>query len=182
MATPKKDPLLAISHVALVLADILFIFTIVMVAIGLGAVLTVQRGAVLADLAAAGAPEGAYLAVVAALFFVLALLSFGMLFVRQLRSIVKSVDLGDPFQPENATRLARMGWFAIGVLVCQLSIAPIAAAYGQYADAFEGSSDADAILASNPSLAALVVAVLLFILARVFRQGAAMREDLEGTV
>jgi hypothetical protein len=182
MATPKKDPLLAISHVVLVLADILFIFSIAMVVIGLGAVLTVQRGEVLADLAAAGAPGGAYRAVVAALFFVLALLSFGMLFVRQLRSIVKSVDQGDPFEPENATRLARMGWYAIGVLACQLAIAPIAAAYGQYADAFEGGSDADAIVASNPSLAALVVAVLLFILARVFRKGAEMRDDLEGTV
>ena len=182
MATPKKDPLLAISQVALVLADILFIFSIVMVVIGLGAVLTVQRAHVLADLAAAGAPAGAYLAVVAALFFVCTLLTFGLLFVRQLRSIVKSVDQGDPFQPANATRLARMGWYAIGVLVCQFALAPIAATYGQYADAFEGGSDAGAIVASNPSLAAAVVAMLLFILARVFRQGAVMREDLEETV
>ena len=105
-----------------------------------------------------------------------------MLFVRQLRSIVKSVYQGDPFQPEYSTRFARMGWYSIGVLVCQFSIAPIAVAYGQYADGFEGGSEADAILASNPSLAALVVAVLLFILARVFRHGTAMREDLEGTV
>jgi hypothetical protein len=32
------------------------------------------------------------------------------------------------------------------------------------------------------SLGGLLLALTLFILARVFRQGAAMREDLEGTV
>ncbi len=155
MAAPKKDPLLAISHLVLVLADILLVFSIVMVAIGIGAVLTVQRAEVLADLAAAGAPEGTYRAAIAALFFVFALLSFGMLFVRQLRSVVGSVDRGDPFQPENAARLARMGWYAVGVQVCQFSIALIAATYGRYAGAFDGGSEADAVLASTPRWRAL---------------------------
>jgi hypothetical protein len=37
-------------------------------------------------------------------------------------------------------------------------------------------------LHSDFSLSALGLAIVLFVLARVFRQGAAMREDLEGTV
>ena len=111
----------------------------------------------------------------------------GMLFVffGKLRRIIGTVGEGDPFQPENATRLSQMGWLMLGT---QLAIIPagfIAIQLTRYADAIEktgvenfhfsmGNGDLD--------MTALLLVVILFILARVFRHGAAMREDLEGTV
>jgi hypothetical protein len=180
MAKPEKDWLLKAANVILILAEITFVFALIAVVIGTIALLTFARGKVLADLAAAGAPNGTYLAVVVVLVLVWVMLSLSMLFVRQLRAIVGTVDEGDPFQPENAARLARMGWYALGTQLCEFVGQPLVSAYGKYATGFtHGISTSGG---QHVSLAPLGLAVTLFILARVFRQGAAMREDLEGTV
>ena len=103
-----------------------------------------------------------------------------MLFVRQLRTIVGTVDEGDPFQPDNAARLARMAWYALGTQLCEFVGQPLVATYGKYTG---GATHGLGISGGeHVSLAPLGLAITLFILARVFRQGAAMREDLEGTV
>jgi len=177
MEKTKKDPLLATAKVVLVIAEVLLVFSMVMVAIGLGAVLTVQRGEILADIAAAGAPMSTYFATIVVLLLVAALLFLSLCFVIQLKRIVESVGLGDPFEPANAARLTRMAWYALGAQACELVIAPIISAYAQYAEAFKAQVDA-----GDSSLTGLALAIVLFILARVFRHGAAMREDLEGTV
>jgi hypothetical protein len=65
------------------------------------------------------------------------------------------------------------------VQACQFAIWPILATYGRYTEALGGGG----FTASNEaSLAALPLAVTLFILARVFRRGTLMRDELEGTV
>ena len=115
----------------------------------------------------------------------LAILAMLFVFFGKLRRIIGTVGEGDPFQPQNATRLSQMGWLMLGT---QLAIIPagfIAIQLTRYADAIEktgvenfhfsmGNGDFD--------MTALLLVVILFILARVFRHGAAMREDLEGTV
>ena len=115
----------------------------------------------------------------------LAIVAMLFVFFGKLRRIIGTVGEGDPFQPENATRLSQMGWLMLGT---QLAIIPagfIAIQLTRYADAIEktgvenfhfsmGNGDFD--------MTALLLVVILFILARVFRHGAAMREDLEGTV
>jgi len=175
-----KDWLLTLANVILIFAEIMFVFALIGVVIGVIAMLTFARGKVLADLAAAGAPDGTYLAVIVLLVLVWGMLGLSMLFIRQLRAIVGTVDEGDPFLPDNAVRLARMGWYALGTQVCEFVGQPLVAAYGKYANGFTwGMSTAGG---QHVSVAPLGFAVTLFILARVFRQGAAMREDLEGTV
>ena len=176
----EKDWLLKVANVVLILAEIVFVFSLVAVVIGTIALLTFARARALADLAAADAPSGTYLAVVAVLVLVSAMLSLSMLFVRQLRAIVATVDNGDPFLPGNAVRLARMGWYALGTQLCEFAGQPLVAAYSKYASGLtRGMSTSGG---QHVSLAPLGFAVTLFILARVFRQGAAMRADLEGTV
>jgi len=176
-----KDWLLTVANVILVLAEIMFVFALIGVVIGLIAMLTFAKGKVLADLAAVGSPSGAYLALIAVLVVVWGMLSLSMLFVRQLRAIVGTVDEGDPFLPDNAARLARMGWYALGTQMLEFVGQPLAVAYGRYFSVFDNGV---VTVRGNQhvSLAPLGFAVTLFILARVFRQGAAMREDLEGTV
>ena len=92
------------------------------------------------------------------------------IFVALMRRIVASVAEGDPFLPVNASRLYKMGWLGVGIaaLTTALSVA------ATQVDGSPGDLDFD--------FSALVLALSLFILARVFRHGAAMREDLEGTV
>jgi len=175
-----KDWLLTVANVLLIFAEIVFVVASTGVVIGMIATLTFGHGKVLADLAAAGAPGGAYWALLAVLVLMWGMLSLSMLFVRQLRAIVDTVNGGDPFLPVNAVRLARLGWYALGTQLCELAGQPLVAAYGKYASGFTwGLSQAGG---QHISLAPLGLAVTMFILARVFREGTAMREELEGTV
>ena len=70
-----KDWLLAVAKVILVFAEIMFVFASIGVVIGMIATLTFAHGKVVADLAAAGAPDGAYWALLAVL--VLTSIAFG---------------------------------------------------------------------------------------------------------
>ena len=189
----KIDPLLGTARVLLVLMTGLILFALVMVAVGTAAVLTIQRPEIVAKVAAAGAPPGMYWTVVAALCLVLVALILGLRFVLELGRIVSSVRTGDPFGSDNADRLARMGWLTLGMqAVVWLTVLP-AVQMQPY------SHDADPSLQMDPALSLyapglsfrmepevslnwLVLALVLFVLARVFRHGAALRTDLEGTV
>lgn len=115
---------------------------------------------------------------------VLAIMVLGILFLvtafwfmRLLRKIIDTVGEGDPFVPKNADRLTLMGWLALAV---QLLAIPAAAAALRIAETFEEQDDI--IVEAGLDLGGIVLVVVLFILARVFRHGAAMRDDLEGTV
>lgn len=135
------------------------------------------RTEVLSGIAAeAGRPIGMdtlYLIIgILVLIAAMAALAFG--FLRDLRRIVDSVGLADPFAPINATRLARMGWITLAIEALSL---PIGALGSYLASQFK-----DATADFGISVGGLLLALVLFILARVFRQGAAMRDELEGTV
>ena len=92
----------------------------------------------------------------------------------EVAGVIESVGAGDPFAPVNATRLARMGWLMIGV---QLSSVPIGALA-----MWIGERVKDVDFEFGISGQGIMLALVLFILARVFRHGAAMRDELEGTV
>ena len=173
-----KDPLLAAAHVLLVLFVVLLIFVIAMLLIGLGAVLTVGRGELLAELAKVGAPpESAFWAIVAIMLLAEAMLFAALRFTLELRGIVRSVEHGDPFEPANADRLARMGWLTVATYGLAIVTGAIAAWIKSVA---EGAGDLDVDFGLGGG--GIMLILVLFILARVFRQGAQMREELEGTV
>jgi hypothetical protein len=115
--------------------------------------------------------------IVAAELFLAILFLMGFLAFRwlgRLRRVIESVALGDAFAPVNAERLAEMGWLTVGIEALSLP----AGAAAHYVTTHLGKSHIDIGL----SLGGVLLALVLFILARVFREGAAMRADLEGTV
>lgn len=96
------------------------------------------------------------------------------LVLRRLLAIVDTVRAGDPFVAMNASRLQAIAW---ALLVLQL----LGMVIGGIADAVSTPAhpvDVDAGFSMSGWLAVL----LTFLLARVFAEGARMREDLEGTV
>ena len=106
----------------------------------------------------------------------LCLLALALQFFRLLLRIVNSVGAGDPFAPENGDRLSAMAWLMLAVNLLALPVAGLAAYIANTA-----GEDAANVEASF-DFGGLILILTLFILARVFRHGAAMREDLEGTV
>lgn len=94
-------------------------------------------------------------------------------FLLQLQRLIESVGQGDPFAPINADRLARMAWLLLA--------SQITAFIGMSIAAYHAISE-EADFTGDFSIEGLFIVVLLFILARVFKHGAAMRDDLEGTV
>ena len=98
------------------------------------------------------------------------------IFLRLLRQIINSVGEGDPFILENSERLRKMGWVVVLIEVLKFPVS----ALGNFLTA---QLEPDTFtLDVNFSLTGMLIALVLFILARVFRHGAAMRADLEGTV
>ena len=94
--------------------------------------------------------------------------------LKRLLAIVETVRGGDPFVAANASRLQTIAWALLALQVLSIVIGAIGKAVSTPAHPLR----LDAGFSINGWLAVL----LTFLLARVFAQGAAMREDLEGTV
>jgi phage-related protein len=177
--TPKRaDPLLAVAKVLVIIAQIVMIFAMVMVGIGTAAVLTLQRAELMGEIAKAGAPAMSAGLIIAAMLIVIGLLYLAWRFFKELLGIINSVADGEPFHPDNADRLSRMGWITVIAQVAMLPIAGIAAWLDQYMDKVVSHFHVD----SSVDFEGVLLTLILFILARVFREGARMREELEGTV
>ncbi len=91
----------------------------------------------------------------------------------KLLAMIETVRAGDPFVPENATRLRTIAWCLLVVqlfeLACGIFIAILARAGADIGE-------------WDPSLSGWVAVLLLFVLARVFEEGARIRADLEAMV
>lgn len=99
-------------------------------------------------------------------------------FFGKMRAIIGSVGAGDPFIPENARRLNAMAWLLLVHESAALLIGELRAYVANLTDEQGGHT----IDYGPYDLDGILIVIVLFILARVFRYGAAMREDLEGTV
>ncbi len=94
--------------------------------------------------------------------------------LKRLLAIVGTVRAGDPFVAANADRLQAIAWVLLALNLLSIVIGAIAKAVSTPAHPLH----IDAGFSINGWLAVL----LTFLLARVFAEGALMREDLEGTV
>ena len=104
----------------------------------------------------------------------IAAVPFTHVVLARLRDIVETVRRGDAFVPGNAARLRTIAWAVLGLELLHLCVA---------AAAWAASSPAQALdISWTPSLTRWLAVLLLFVLARVFEEGARMRDDLEGTV
>jgi hypothetical protein len=92
----------------------------------------------------------------------------------RLLAIVDTVALGDPFAVANAERLKTIAWAVLGLELMHFAVGAVAASVSTTA--------APLHISWGFSLTRWLVVLMLFVLARVFEQGARMREDLEGTV
>jgi hypothetical protein len=92
----------------------------------------------------------------------------------RLLAIVETVRAGDPFVILNAARLQTIAWSVLGLEVMHLIVQAIAAGISSKAMKIDISWDI--------SVTRWLAVLMLFVLARVFDQGARMRDELEGTV
>jgi hypothetical protein len=100
-------------------------------------------------------------------------------FFGHMRAIIDSTKNGDPFTPANADRLKAMAWLLLAAQVLAIGVGMLRL---YLANNIPGSSGGERLGISLYDLKEFVLVLVLFILARVFRHGAAMRDDLEGTV
>lgn len=173
-----NDPLLAIARVVTWFLLIVLVFAGVVVLIAAPAV-ALNRADVLAEFAAKGMTTGSQIiaAIVVLLLGVAALMGLAVWFLRLLLKIIDSVGEGDPFAPVNAVRLNRMAWISLAGYLGSIPLGALVMWLARYARDVGEHVNADFDLGAS-----LLLSLVLFILARVFRHGAAMREDLEGTV
>ena len=139
-------------------------------------IVVLKHDAVVRDMAENGIRAGALPWMVVLLVLGIAMAVLGFFFFRLLRRIVDSVGEGDPFVPINADRLYQMGWLSLALQAVILMAAPLMLWFDALPQEPNVHRD------NGFSIGALVTALLLFVLARVFRVGAEMREELEGTV
>jgi Protein of unknown function (DUF2975) len=92
----------------------------------------------------------------------------------RLRAIVDTVRDGDPFVAANAERLQTIAWAYLGLELLHIAVGVVAASSRSSAQPLD--------VHWHFSVTPWVAVLLLFVLARVFDQGARMRADLEGTV
>jgi hypothetical protein len=112
------------------------------------------------------------LRVIAALGLVAVPLNY--LVLKRLLAIVETVRAGDPFVAANALRLRAIAWTLLALQLLSLVIGAIARVISTPAHPVH--------LDAGFSISGWLAVLLTFILARVFAEGAVMREDLEGTI
>ena len=181
MTTRNNDPLLLAGKVATIFMQIAMGIGAAALVVGIGA-LTIFRGDLIAEYAQeVGDPNATFpvFLLIGVMLIGLAIVAAMFVFFGKLRAIIGTVGEGDPFQPANADRLSTMGWLMLGVQLLILPATALGIQLAQYADELE---DVNFTVDGGFDLSAILLTIILFILARVFRHGAAMREDLEGTV
>ncbi len=93
---------------------------------------------------------------------------------QRLLLILATVSTGNPFVVVNAARLRAIAWAILGLDLMHFAIGAVGSSVS--------SATGPLHLSWGFSLTRCFAVLLLFILARVFEEGARMREELEGTV
>ena len=104
----------------------------------------------------------------------LAVIPLNYVVLKRLLAMVGTVRAGDPFVAANANRLQAIAWALFALQLLSLVIGAIAKAYSTPAHPLN--------LNAGFSINGWLAVLLTFVLARVFAEGALMREDLERTV
>lgn len=91
----------------------------------------------------------------------------------RLLAIIATIEGGDPFTLDNARRLGSIGWALLAVQLMDLMLGGFTAWFHALRVDFT---------AWSPALGGWIAVLMTFVLARVFRRGAAMRDELAMTV
>jgi hypothetical protein len=178
MASITKDPLLGIANLILLFLMGIMGLAGILALVGIPVVLVMQGDIIAAFTEEAGkAPAAGTIWMLAGvLVFAAGMAALGFLFFRHMKRIVDSVAEGDPFVPMNARRLTAMAWLMLAIQFVAIPTAGLGIAVASQAGENPGTVDA------GFNMNGIIMVLTLFILARVFRKGAEMREELEGTV
>ncbi len=104
----------------------------------------------------------------------LAAVPLNHLVLARLLAMVETVRSGDPFVAANAVRLQAIAWALLALQLLGMVIGAIGEAVSTEAHPVD--------LDAGFSITGWLAILLTFVLARVFAEGARMREELEGTV
>lgn len=104
----------------------------------------------------------------------LATIPLNYVVLKRLLAIVETVRAGDPFVAANASRLQAIAWVLLALNLLSIVIGAIAKTVSTPAHPLH--------INAGFSINGWLAVLLTFLLARVFAEGALMREDLEGTV
>lgn len=171
------DPLLAVLRFIVMEVIGVLCFAAFMLLVATPFVLIFQD-AVLKEIADATTGSQPIVALVLLMLGAAALCGIAIRFFYLLMKITDTVRDGDPFIPENARRLTLMGWTAIAGHLWAFALAIPGLWFASSLKDRGETVDVDASFGGG----GVILILVLFVLARVFRHGAAMREDLEGTV
>ena len=118
-------------------------------------------------------PEPVLVALRLVLVIGLASVPVAHIILTRLLAIVETVRGGDPFVAGNARRLTVIAWALLALQLLDLVYGAIALSVEPGDSPFSGWTF---------NITGWIAVLLLFVLARVFEQGAAMRDDIEGMV
>jgi len=121
--------------------------------------------------------KGAFLTFSLAILVTLMALAFWI--VDQLKHVIQTLRDRDPFAPQNALRIRRIGW---GVILIELFRAGAVVYWSYFADAIVTVSGAQCIPARRISVAAILYGLVILVLAEVFREGTKLREEQSLTI
>ena len=171
------DPLLTAAKIVIWILQAIVLLVAACILLGIAAMM-LDVVDVRQQLIDQGVPERWFWLVYVGFAAIAAILGLWFRFLQLLRQVIGSVGLGDPFAPENGDRLSRMGWLVVGTYVLALPLGLVAGFVARNID-----SDGSRMMVDvDGGGGGLILVLTLFILARVFRHGTAMREELEGTV
>lgn len=88
-------------------------------------------------------------------------------------AMIDTVRAATPFAPVNADRLRQIAWAMLALQIIDLG-------YGWFATRLSAATGE--FMAWQFSITGWLAVLLLFVLARVFQQGAALQDEIEGTV
>lgn len=163
---------LRLSRLLLRILVFLNLFTGALIVIGFG--VTFVFAEVMADYFRQRELNAAILFPVLRVWLVLALPMVAAVHVQltRLLEIVRTVDQGDPFVPENAARLKTIAWALLVVQLLHLVFGVMVRI----------AAEANAHMDWSFSFTGWLAVLLLFVLARVFEEGARLRGDLEAMI
>ncbi|NVD45261.1 DUF2975 domain-containing protein [Qipengyuania atrilutea] len=178
MTVRPSDPLLAVARVLILIGQGIMGIAAAALVVGIPLLVVLQDRVTAEMREETGRTDIAFplLPVLGVMAIGLAVVVLAFFFLRHMRRIVDTVGEGDPFVPENADRLTAMAWLMLGI---QLLVIPAAALTIYIQRVFE---EVNASIDTDVDFSGILLVIVLFILARVFRHGTSLRADLEGTV
>lgn len=178
MLNSQKDPLLTSGKFLTVAIQVILGIGIAAMAVALPAVMFSYEHVAKAMAENGSTASLSLILILIALVMAISItmLAAGFHFFRLLGRIIDTVKEGEPFNNINADRLNLMGWITVAVQVASIPVTALVAYLSTQFPQEEVQWDVEF------SITGILLALILFILARVFRHGTAMRDDLEGTV